>query len=356
VGIALFIYFSTRWRVLESLGISGDFLGVDPFHHFAEFAAGDFDGVVFVGVVEFVEEGFAGFVFGHPLAGELAGLDFAEDLFHFGFGGGGDDAGAAGEVAVFGGVGDGIAHVVEAALVDQVDDELHFVDAFEVGHFGRVAGFGEGFEARFDKGGKAAAEDGLLAEEIGFAFILEGGFDDAGAGAADAVAPGESGFEGVSGGVLVDGNEAGDAAAFDELGADEVAGAFGGDEDDVDVGGEFDEFEVDVEAVGGAEGFALGEVGLDFGVVDFGLEFIGEGHDDEVGGFDGVRDGHGFEAVGDGEFSVGGIAAVGDDDFDAGLAEVLGVGVALGAVAEDGDGFAVEAVEAGFSFVEDFEG
>ena len=135
-----------------------------------------------------------------------------------------------------------------------------------------------------------------------------------------------------------------------------MAGAFGGDEDDVDVLRQLDQFEVDVEAVGGAEGFALGEVGLDFGVVDVGLEFIGKGHDDEVGGFDGFRDGHGFEAVGDGELAVGGIAAVGDDDLDAGLAEVLGVGVALGAVAEDGDGFTVEAVEAGFIFVEDFEG
>ena len=208
----VYLIFNTR-----RMPASGDFFGVDPFHHFAEFAAGDFDGVVFVGVVEFVEEGFAGFVFGHPLAGKLAGLDFAEDLFHFGFGGGGDDAGSAGEVAVFGGVGDGVAHVVEAALVNQVDDELHFVDAFKVGHFGRVTGFGEGFEAGLDEGGEAAAEDGLFAEEVGFAFVLEGGLDDAGAGAADAVAPRQRGLERVAAGVLVDGDEARHAAAFDEF-------------------------------------------------------------------------------------------------------------------------------------------
>src|SRR5437763_247982 len=66
-----------KLRVLRNL------FGVDPLHHAAEFAAGDFDGVVFVGIVELVEEGLAGFVFGHPLAGELSGGDFIEDLLHF---------------------------------------------------------------------------------------------------------------------------------------------------------------------------------------------------------------------------------------------------------------------------------
>ena len=107
----------------------------------------------------------------------------------------------------------------------------------------------------------AAAEDGLLAEEVGFGLFGEGGFEDAGAGAADALGVAESEGEGVAAGVLLDGDEAGDAAAFGEDFADAVAGGLGGDERDVDRGGRGDGAEADVEAVGEHEG----DVGLHVG-------------------------------------------------------------------------------------------
>ena len=54
--------------------------------------------------------------------------------------------------APFGGVGDGVVHVLDAAAVEEVDDELEFVEDFEVGELGLVAGFGEDFEAALDEG------------------------------------------------------------------------------------------------------------------------------------------------------------------------------------------------------------
>src|SRR3546814_8594100 len=72
-----------------------------------------------------------------------------------------------------------------AALIHQVHDQLHFVKAFEIGHFRRITGFDQGFEARRDEVAETAAKHRLLAEQIGFALFLEGGFDDAGAAAAD---------------------------------------------------------------------------------------------------------------------------------------------------------------------------
>jgi len=66
------------------------------------------------------------------------------------------------------------------------------VDAFEIGHFGGITGFGEGFETGLDESGQSTAEDGLFAEEIGFAFVLEGGFDDPGASAADSATRSDS--------------------------------------------------------------------------------------------------------------------------------------------------------------------
>ena len=121
---------------------------------------------------------------------------------------GGDDAGAGYVVAPLGGVGDGVAHVLEAAAVHEVDDELELVEDLEVGELGLVAGLGEGLEACLDEGGGAAAEDGLLAEEVGLGLFGEGGLEDSGAGAADAFGVGEGEGEGVAAGVLLDGDEA----------------------------------------------------------------------------------------------------------------------------------------------------
>ena len=169
---------------------------------------------------------------------------------------GGDDARAGYVVAPLGGVGDGVAHVLEAAAVHEVDDELELVEDFEVGELGLVAGFDEGLEACLDEGGGAAAEDGLLAEEVGLGLFGEGGLEDSGAGAADALGVGEREGEGVAAGVLLDGDEGGDAAAFGEDFADAVAGGLGGDERDVDRWGRGDGAEADVEAVGEHEGLA----------------------------------------------------------------------------------------------------
>jgi hypothetical protein len=79
------------------------------------------------------------------------------------------------------------------------------VQAFEIGHFRSVAAFNERFETGADQLDKAAAEDDLLAEQVGFAFFLERRFDDAGTAAADAAGVGEREVMGVARGVLIDG-------------------------------------------------------------------------------------------------------------------------------------------------------
>ena len=76
-------------------------------------------------------------------------------------------------VAVLGRVGDRVAHVGEAALPDQVDDQLELVQALVVGDLGLVARLDERLEARLDQLGDAAAEHRLLAEEVGLGLLLE---------------------------------------------------------------------------------------------------------------------------------------------------------------------------------------
>ena len=206
-----------------------------PGHEGAETLADFFDGVVLAGFEEGVVFFVAAVVFGDPGLGEFAGLDVIEGGFHAFLDGGVNDFGADADVAPLGGFGDGEAHAADAGFVHEVDDEFQFVQAFEVGHFGLVTGFDEGFKAGLNEGGCAAAEDGLFAEEVGFGFFLESGLDDAGAGGADAFGPGQRELFGVFAGVLIDGDEGGNAFAFHVLAADDVAGAFGCDEDDVHV-------------------------------------------------------------------------------------------------------------------------
>src|SRR5690242_13618089 len=109
-------------------------------HHFAEFFAYGFYGLI-LGSFSHGQELFAaGLVFFDPLAGKFSGLDFRQDLFHFGSRLFVDDARTSRVVAVLRGIGDGITHVAQAAFLDQVYDQLQFVETLEVGDLGGVAG------------------------------------------------------------------------------------------------------------------------------------------------------------------------------------------------------------------------
>ena len=126
-----------------------------------------------------------------PLAGELAGLDVVEDPLHLLAHVLVDHALAARVVAELGRVRDRVAHAGEAVLVHQVDDQLQLVQALVVGDLRLVTGLDQGLEPGPDELGGAAAEDGLLAEEIGFGLLLERRLEDAGAAGADADRVGE---------------------------------------------------------------------------------------------------------------------------------------------------------------------
>ena len=75
--------------------------------------------------------------------------------------------------------------MLEAALPDQVDDQLQLVEALVVRDLGLVAGRDEGLEAGADQLGRAAAEDGLLAEEVGLGLLAERRLEDPRAAGAD---------------------------------------------------------------------------------------------------------------------------------------------------------------------------
>ncbi len=104
----------------------------------------------------------------------------------------------------------------------------------EVRELGLITGLGKNFEASLDEGSGAAAENGLLAEEVGLGLFGEGGLENTGAGAADALGVAERELKRLARGVLLDGNQSGNAAAFGEDLADAVAGSLGSDQRDID--------------------------------------------------------------------------------------------------------------------------
>ncbi len=170
------------------------------------------------------------------------------------------------------------------------------MQAFEVGHFRLITGFHEGFKAHADQFDQAAAENSLLAEEVGFALFLEVGFDDARTTATDGGAVGQADFEGFAGGVLVNCDQARHAAAFDELAANRVAGAFWRHHDDVDIITRLDQGEMHVQAVGEGDRRTRLHVFVDVGVVSFGLQLIRHSHHDDVGPGGGFGDAHYLQA------------------------------------------------------------
>src|SRR5437867_659851 len=167
--------------------------GGEPGHQATQLRPHLLDRVLRGLLPELAEVRQAAAVLGDPLVGELARLDVGEDRLHRLARLVADDALAARHVAVLGGVADRVAHVGNPALVDQVDDQLHLVEALEVRHLGRVAGLDQRLEAGADELGQPAAEDRLLAEEIGLGLFLEGGLEDSGArggGGVDHAEPG----------------------------------------------------------------------------------------------------------------------------------------------------------------------
>ena len=120
------------------------------------------------------------FVFLDPFFREAAVANLRQEFFHFIASLLGHDARACGVVTVLRGIADGVAHVAEAAAIDEIYDKFEFVEAFEIGDFRLIARFGERFETRFDQSADTAAEDGLFAEKIRFGFFGESGFENTG--------------------------------------------------------------------------------------------------------------------------------------------------------------------------------
>src|SRR5579871_4889346 len=148
----------------------------------------------------------------HPLPRKLSRLDVAEDPPHLLAGLRRDDPRTGHIFSVLGRIRDGVVHVRDATLIDQIDNQLHFVETFEISHFWRVAGFDQGFVTRADQFDETATENALLSEKIGFALFAKRRFDNARAAAPNGAGIGKTEFVCVAARVLMHRYEARNAA------------------------------------------------------------------------------------------------------------------------------------------------
>ena len=173
-------------------------------------------------------------------------------------------------------------HATDAGLVYQVDNQFQFVQALEVGHLRLVTGFDQHLVAGLDQCARSATKYGLLTEQVGLGFLLEGGLYNPGACAADSLSPGERDLLGLTVGILVDGNETGHPLSLNVLATDNVPRPLGCHEDHVDVLRRNNRLEVDREAVGKEQRLALGQVRLDIVLVHFGLAGVRHSNKNDI--------------------------------------------------------------------------
>ena len=200
--------------------------------------------------------------------------------------------------------------------------------------------------------GHAAAENVLLAKEVGLGLGLEVGLEKCRASSADGSAIGQGEVERVAGGVLVGADQARGTLALNIGGADGVAGSLGGNHDHVAVRADGDAAVVDVEAVREGDGLARGEVRLDVLLVHLGLILVVDQDHDDVSPLGGLGVGDDLEALLLGLGLGLGTGAQANLHVHTGVLQVQRVRVTLRAVANDCDLLAVELADVAILLVE----
>ena len=182
----------------------------------------------------------------------------------------------------------------------------------------------------------------MFAEQVGLGFFTEIGLDDAGLAATVGHGIAQGQVAGAARFVLVHRNQVGHAAALGVGAAHRVAGGLGRHHPHIQVGARIHQAVMHIKAVGEYQRRALLDIGLDIvGVHATDLLVRQQNHHD-------VRRAHGvgyFSDLQAGFFNFrprGAAFTQAHHHLDAAVVQVLRVGVALAAIADDGNGFALD--------------
>ena len=207
------------------------------------------------------------------------GKDLLHSLLHFRS----NDLRSGYIIAVLSCVGDGVAHAGKSGLIDQINDELHLVDALKVCITGIIACLAKGLEACLHQGTYAAAQNSLLAEEVGLSLGLKGGLKDTCACAADGCTVCKSLLQCLSGSILLYCNQHRSSLACLVLGTNGMSGSLGSDHGNIHICRRNDELVVDVEAVGEHQHITGLEVRLYVLLIHISLQLVIDQDHDDIG-------------------------------------------------------------------------
>ena len=213
-------------------------------------------------------------VFGQPFPRKVAVLHVGENLLHFRSRLLGYHPPPARQVAKLRSIRNRRAHVGNAALVDQIDDQLDLVQTLEISDLGLVASLDERIKPRADQLGQPAAQHHLLAEQVGLGLLAEGRLNDSGPAAANPLGIGQADLVRAASGVLVHCQQTRHATPLLVHAAHQVSRPFGRDHEYIDIRRRHYLPKVDVKPVGKGKGIARFEIGANIGFVHSLLDLV----------------------------------------------------------------------------------
>ena len=196
----------------------------------------------------------------NPITCECSVLNLSKYFFHFFLGLVSNNTLADAVVAVFGCIGNGITHASKAALIDQINDQLHLVHALIVSIFRIITGLTENFKSDLHKFGDASAQHSLLSEKISLRLFAERCLEKSCTAAADPVTIGKSNIAAVAGVVLIYSIKTGNTAADLILRAYSMSRAFWCNHKNINVGRGDNSLKMDIESVGESKRFSFTQI------------------------------------------------------------------------------------------------
>src|SRR4029077_8859594 len=172
------------------------------------------------------------------------------------------------QLAPFGGVGDQFAHTRNSRFVDEIDDELEFVETFEVGKLRRIAGINERVETGANERACSSAKDCLLTKKIGLRLLTKSCLDYAGVRATDSLCPGQGGLLRMPAVILMNCNQTGRTAPSKKLATYHWPEAFRRHHDNVHISPGNDSAIMNREAMGKQQRLARSQIRRDLFRID----------------------------------------------------------------------------------------
>src|SRR5580658_1706860 len=323
-----------------------------PTHHPAQLCADDLNRMLLLFLAYRIELMPAALILRNPFARELATLNVGQRLLHRRPRGIAHNLLAARQIAIFRRVRNGIPHPAQPAFVNQIDDQLHFMQALEISNLRRVPGLDQRLESLLNQRRQPAAQHRLLAEQVALSFFLESSLQHSRARRANAVCISQREFMRMPARILLNRNQRRHSAPFGINTPHQMPRTLRSDHHHVHVGGRNNRLEMNAEAVRDPENLSRMQIRLDELFIRLSLRLVRREDLDPVGALGGLIRRHHDHAVSPRRCGAWPVRGQPNDHLIAAVAKILRLRVSLTAVTNNGDRLALQYLRLRVAFVE----